>query len=90
MHIGEVPCGRSSFLSGIAGGVGIGFIRGLATTPFVAANWAFGTWLTISISSWYICNARLEKQHELTRMAIQNIPKQLRLKKEDDKETTST
>ncbi|KAJ7132940.1 hypothetical protein C8R46DRAFT_1140061 [Mycena filopes] len=31
-HIAEVPCGRNSLLSGIAGGVGIGFIRGLSAS----------------------------------------------------------
>ncbi|KAJ7029276.1 hypothetical protein C8F04DRAFT_45050 [Mycena alexandri] len=90
IHIAEVPCARSSLLSGIAAGVGIGFIRGLSANPVVAGSWAIGTWAVISVTSWNICQNKIAKQQELTRMAIQNLGKQLRLKREDDKEPKST
>ncbi|KAJ6452552.1 hypothetical protein C8R47DRAFT_998069 [Mycena vitilis] len=86
MHIGEVPCGRNSLLSGIASGVGIGFIRGISAKPIVAGNWAVGTFVLVSISSWWMCTKKIEDQQQLTRKAIENLPKRLRLKKQDDKE----
>ncbi|KAJ6621783.1 hypothetical protein B0H10DRAFT_2015745 [Mycena sp. CBHHK59/15] len=52
LHIGEVPCARSSLLSGIASGVGIGFIRGISAKPIVAGNWAMGTFALVSTVSW--------------------------------------
>lgn len=74
-RIGEMPCIRSSLLTGIASGVGVGVIRGLSirksrvvlicvscqvsterlsTGPFVASNWAIGTFMVISTGSWYV------------------------------------
>ncbi|KAJ7079786.1 hypothetical protein B0H15DRAFT_495909 [Mycena belliarum] len=92
IHIGEVPCGRNSLLHGIAGGVGIGFIRALSASPIVAGNFAMGTFAVVSIASWIMCENKIKRQQQLTRMAIQNLPKQLRLKKEgpDDKVPEST
>ncbi|KAJ7288040.1 hypothetical protein C8J57DRAFT_1047742, partial [Mycena rebaudengoi] len=85
-HIGEVPCARNSLLSGIASGVGIGFIRGISAGPMIAGNWGVGTFALVSTVSWYalMCVQKIESQQQLTRMAIQNLPKQLRLKKEDE------
>ncbi|KAJ7433017.1 hypothetical protein B0H11DRAFT_1722003 [Mycena galericulata] len=90
MHIGEVPCGRNSLLHGIASGVGIGFIRAISAHPIIAGNWAFGTFALISTASWLMCVRKIEEQQQLTRKAIQNLPKQLRLKNEEDKEPSST
>ncbi|OBZ68688.1 hypothetical protein A0H81_11177 [Grifola frondosa] len=47
--INEIPCARSSLLSGIASGAGIGVIRGMSTNVFVASNWAVGTFMLISL-----------------------------------------
>ncbi|KAF7314510.1 hypothetical protein MKEN_00924000 [Mycena kentingensis (nom. inval.)] len=81
-NIAEVPCARSSLLSGIASGVGIGFVRGMSASAFVAGNWAFGTFAVISTASWLMCTGKLERQHQLTRQTIEALPKQLRLKDE--------
>ncbi|KAK7048605.1 hypothetical protein R3P38DRAFT_2870389 [Favolaschia claudopus] len=89
VHIGEVPCARNSLLAGIASGVGIGFIRGMSAHPVVAGSWGMFTWAVISLTSFHFCTKRLEDQRQLTRLAIEKLPKQLRLKKEDDKESSS-
>ncbi|KAJ7818461.1 hypothetical protein B0H14DRAFT_2838918 [Mycena olivaceomarginata] len=89
-HIGEVPCARNSLLAGIASGVGIGFIRGVSAPPVVAGSWAVFTWALVSATSFHFCIKKLEDQQRLTRMAIEKLPKQLQLKKEDEKEPSST
>ncbi|KAJ6584127.1 hypothetical protein DFH09DRAFT_1144326 [Mycena vulgaris] len=83
-HIGEVPCARNSLLSGIASGVGIGFIRGISVSPIIAGNWAMGTFFLVASTSWYLCTKKIEEQQRLTRAAIQNLPKQLRLKEDEN------
>ncbi|KAJ7236743.1 hypothetical protein B0H12DRAFT_1140012 [Mycena haematopus] len=88
-HIGQVPCARNSLLAGIASGVGIGFIRGMSAPPVVAGSWAMFTWALVSGTSFHFCTKKLEDQQKLTRIAIEKLPKQLRLKKEDDKEPSS-
>ena len=52
--IGEIPCARSSLLSGIASGAGVGAIRGLSAGVFVASNWAVGTFMAVTLGSWYV------------------------------------
>ncbi|KAJ7639484.1 hypothetical protein FB45DRAFT_427478 [Roridomyces roridus] len=86
MHIGAVPCGRTSLLAGIGAGAGIGFIRGISVHPVVAGSWAMGTFFAVSTASWLSCKWKIEREHELTRKAIQSLPKQLRLKNEGEKE----
>ncbi|KAF9779655.1 hypothetical protein BJ322DRAFT_372947 [Thelephora terrestris] len=56
-----MPCVRSSLLTGIASGVGVGVIR-----PFVASNWAMATFLVISTGSWMLCQKT--KRDEFTRI----------------------
>ncbi|KAF7298839.1 hypothetical protein MIND_00831600 [Mycena indigotica] len=82
-HIGEVPCARNSLLSGIASGVGIGIIRGISVNPVVAGNWAMGTFALVSTVSWMMCVNKIENEQQVTRKAIQGLPKQLGLKKEE-------
>jgi len=53
-HIGEMPCARSSLLNGIAAGAGVGIVRGIGAGPFVASNWAVGTFMLISIGTWCV------------------------------------
>lgn len=36
-NIGQIPCARSSLMSGIASGVAIGFIRGMTTSELDAS-----------------------------------------------------
>ncbi|KAI0754710.1 hypothetical protein C8Q80DRAFT_1140492 [Daedaleopsis nitida] len=53
-RINEIPCARGSLLSGIASGVGIGVIRGMSSSVFVASNWAMGTFMLISLGTWCV------------------------------------
>ncbi|KAF7348351.1 hypothetical protein MSAN_01789100 [Mycena sanguinolenta] len=88
-NIGQVPCARNSLLAGIASGVGIGFIRGMSAHPVVAGSWGVFTWAIVSATSFHLCTKKLEDQQKLTRIAIEKLPKQLRLK-EDEKDPSST
>ncbi|KAI6114393.1 hypothetical protein F5141DRAFT_1106326 [Pisolithus sp. B1] len=47
-----MPCAWHSLLTGIASGAGVGVIRAIGATPFVASNWAVGTFMDISLGSW--------------------------------------
>ncbi|KAF9483422.1 hypothetical protein BDN70DRAFT_873931 [Pholiota conissans] len=68
-HITEVPCARNAFLTGIAGGLGVGIIRGLSTNALRAGHWAMGTFLFLSASSWHVCQWRFEQERrQLTKM----------------------
>ncbi|KAJ6508427.1 hypothetical protein C8R45DRAFT_967400 [Mycena sanguinolenta] len=87
-NIGQVPCARNSLLAGIASGVGIGFIRGMSAHPVVAGSWGMFTWAIVSATSFHFCTKKMEDQQKLTRIAIEKLPKQLRLKKEDEKDST--
>ncbi|KAJ7643918.1 hypothetical protein FB45DRAFT_1020731 [Roridomyces roridus] len=96
MHIGEVPCARSSLLAGIGAGAGIGFMLGVSLHPVVAGSWAMGTFFAVSTTSWYTsrCSSssnlfsmafvQVEDRKELTRKAIESLPKQLRVKNEGE------
>jgi len=44
------------------------------------------TWALVSATSFHFCTKKLENQQQITRMAIEKLPKQLRLKEEKDKE----
>ncbi|KZS93622.1 hypothetical protein SISNIDRAFT_390280, partial [Sistotremastrum niveocremeum HHB9708] len=74
-NIGQIPCARSSLMSGIASGVAIGFIRGMTTTPFAAANWAVGTFAFVSLGTWYILS--LSRLGEMAKIQAikEEIPK---------------
>ncbi|OBZ79685.1 hypothetical protein A0H81_01340 [Grifola frondosa] len=48
--------GLASLLSGIANGAGIGVIRGMNISVFIASNWAVGTFMLISLCTWYMHN----------------------------------
>jgi len=81
-RISEMPCVRSSLLTGIASGVGVGIIRGVSARPFVASNWAMSTFLVISTGSWMLCQKA--KRDEFTRIhrVMDSIPART-LKKDD-------
>ncbi|KAJ7797679.1 hypothetical protein B0H14DRAFT_2910166 [Mycena olivaceomarginata] len=83
VHIGEVPCARNSLLAGIAR---------VSAPPVVAGSWAVFTWALVSSLPLHstFCIKKLEDQQRLTRVAIEKLPKQLQLKKEDEKEPSST
>ncbi|KIJ62591.1 hypothetical protein HYDPIDRAFT_94240 [Hydnomerulius pinastri MD-312] len=53
-RLGEIPCARNSLLSGIVAGTGFGVIRGMTAGFRVASNWAVGSFIIISLSTWYV------------------------------------
>ncbi|OSD07447.1 hypothetical protein PYCCODRAFT_1463703 [Trametes coccinea BRFM310] len=82
-HINEIPCARNSLLSGIASGVGIGFIRGMSGSVFLACNWAVGTFMLISLGSWTICQRNREEERRRLQQVMEAIPKRF-VKKDDE------
>ncbi|KAI0251969.1 hypothetical protein BJV78DRAFT_1125294 [Lactifluus subvellereus] len=87
-RIGEVPCARNSLLSGIASGVGVGVIRGLSVHPFAASNWAVGTFVLVSLGTWYvtICQRNIHEERQRVQTVVEQLPKRM-LAKPKDSET---
>ncbi|KAI0699919.1 hypothetical protein C8T65DRAFT_658584 [Cerioporus squamosus] len=83
--INEIPCARNSLLSGIASGVGIGVIRGLSSSAFVASNWAMGTFVLISLGSWTICQRNRAEERRRIQQVVEAIPKRF-VKKDEGAE----
>ncbi|KAF7795399.1 hypothetical protein EIP86_006557 [Pleurotus ostreatoroseus] len=81
-RINEIPCARNSLLSGIASGVGIGVIRGMGSSPFVACNWAVGTFMLISLGTWTLCQKSLADERKRVQQVVEAMP--LRFAKKDD------
>ncbi|KAH9933167.1 uncharacterized protein BXZ73DRAFT_89815 [Epithele typhae] len=81
-RIGEMPCTRKSLLSGIASGVGIGFVRGMTSGAFVGSNWAVGTFMCISLGTYTICKQNMMEEHKRVQRVIEGIPKRF-VKPED-------
>ncbi|KAI0736313.1 hypothetical protein C8Q72DRAFT_803894 [Fomitopsis betulina] len=73
--IGEIPCARSSLLSGIASGAGVGVIRGLSTSAFVASNWAVGTFMAVTLGSWAICRRSRAEERRRIQQVVEQLPK---------------
>ncbi|EPS97504.1 hypothetical protein FOMPIDRAFT_1128405 [Fomitopsis schrenkii] len=84
--IGEIPCARSSLLSGIASGAGVGVIRGLSAGVFVASNWAVGTFMAVTLGSWAICRRSRDEERRRIQQVVEQLPK--RFAKQDG--TTSS
>ncbi|KAH9851700.1 hypothetical protein C2E23DRAFT_828776 [Lenzites betulinus] len=74
-RINEIPCARNSLLSGIASGVGIGVIRGMSASVFVASNWAVGSFMLISLGTWTICRRNMEEERRRMQTVMEAIPK---------------
>ncbi|PAV17092.1 mitochondrial cytochrome c oxidase 20 [Pyrrhoderma noxium] len=84
-HIGEIPCARNSLLLGISAGTGIGFVRGFNTKPFIAANWAMGTFLVVSVGSWNVCRANIRREREQVRVVMEQMAgRRLRRAEQDE------
>ncbi|PCH39899.1 hypothetical protein WOLCODRAFT_88353 [Wolfiporia cocos MD-104 SS10] len=83
VKIGEIPCARSSLLSGIASGAGVGVIRGLSAGPLVACNWAVGTFMLISLGTWSACRKSLEDERRRVQQVVEQLPKRF-AKKSDE------
>ncbi|KAI0712470.1 hypothetical protein C8Q76DRAFT_734819 [Earliella scabrosa] len=74
-RINEIPCARTSLLSGIASGAGIGVIRGMSASVFVASNWAVGTFMLISLGTWTICQRNRAEERRRIQQVVEAIPK---------------
>ncbi|KAI6039341.1 hypothetical protein EDC04DRAFT_3112390 [Pisolithus marmoratus] len=74
-RLGEMPCARHSLLTGIASGAGVGVIRAISASPFVASNWAVGTFMAISLGSWTICQRNLQAERRRVARVIEEMPK---------------
>ncbi|KAL4080696.1 hypothetical protein J3A83DRAFT_4084323 [Scleroderma citrinum] len=81
-RLGEIPCARHSLLNGIASGAGVGVIRAISTNPWIASNWAVGTFVVISLGSWTICQKNLEAERRRVAMVVEEMPKRFLKKKE--------
>ncbi|TFK52211.1 hypothetical protein OE88DRAFT_1611180, partial [Heliocybe sulcata] len=83
-RIGEMPCTRTSLLNGIAAGAGVGVVRGLSAGPFVASNWAVGTFMLISIGTWTICQRNRNEERKRIQTVIEEMPRRYAVKKEGE------
>ncbi|THV03076.1 hypothetical protein K435DRAFT_652260 [Dendrothele bispora CBS 962.96] len=83
-NVDKIPCARNSLLTGIAGGAGMAFIRGMS----VAGHWFAGTFLVVSLGSWHICQAKIEAERQKVAQIIESGPKRT-LKKDLDTDTVS-
>ncbi|KDQ09905.1 hypothetical protein BOTBODRAFT_36720, partial [Botryobasidium botryosum FD-172 SS1] len=73
-NLPQVPCARESLMYGIASAAGIGAIRFLNGGPRVAANWAVGTFVFISIASWEVCRRARDREQQTMRMIVEKYP----------------
>ncbi|THV05182.1 hypothetical protein K435DRAFT_647903 [Dendrothele bispora CBS 962.96] len=87
-NVDKIPCARNSLLTGIAGGAGMAFIRGMSVAPIVAGHWFAGTFLVVSLGSWHICQAKIEAERQKVAQIIESGPKRT-LKKDLDTDTVS-
>ncbi|KAI6147127.1 hypothetical protein BKA82DRAFT_1004536 [Pisolithus tinctorius] len=81
-RLGEMPCARHSLLTGIASGAGVGVIRAISASPFVASNWAVGTFMVISLGSWTICQRNLQAERRRVARVVEEMPKRFIKSKE--------
>ncbi|KAH9841751.1 uncharacterized protein C8Q71DRAFT_738634 [Rhodofomes roseus] len=81
--VGEIPCARSSLLSGIASGAGVGVIRGLSASAFVASNWAVGTFVAVTLGSWTICRRSRDEEKRRVQQVVEQLPRRF-AKQQDD------
>ncbi|KAK7469068.1 hypothetical protein VKT23_003561 [Stygiomarasmius scandens] len=87
-NLDKIPCARNSLLTGIAGGAGMAFIRGMTVAPIVAGHWFAGTFLVVSLGSWHLCQAKIESERQKVAQIIESGPKRT-LKKDSDTGTVS-
>ncbi|WVF70777.1 hypothetical protein IAT40_005571 [Kwoniella sp. CBS 6097] len=74
-NIGKIPCARNSLLYGIAGGAGIGAVRFLGSRrPWIAANWAVGSFIAIAAFQWETCNRARRKELQQMRVIQERYP----------------
>ncbi|WWD17977.1 hypothetical protein CI109_102423 [Kwoniella shandongensis] len=74
-NIGKIPCARNSLLYGIAGGAGVGAVRFLGSRrPWLAANWAVGSFIAIAVFQWETCNRARRKEIQQMRAIQERYP----------------
>lgn len=69
-------------MNGIAGGAGIGFVRGLSAGPLVAGHWAMATFTLVSIGSWHICQKRIADERKRVATVIESAPRRIKRSEE--------
>lgn len=61
--IAQIPCFRNSFLYGIGGGVGAGFLTFMGTSrPKLSSHTAFGTFFAVTFVYWFSCRYTFSKK----------------------------
>ncbi|KAG5719274.1 hypothetical protein E4T56_gene13369 [Termitomyces sp. T112] len=88
IHVGDIPCARNSLLGGIAGGLGIGIVRAMSASAFVAGNWACATFVLISFGSFQICQNRLANERKSVTRVIESMPRRV-VKQADDQDSST-
>ncbi|TRM65313.1 hypothetical protein BD626DRAFT_488369 [Schizophyllum amplum] len=69
--ISKIPCARNSLIAGVASAVGFGSLRGISGGPLVAMNWAIGSFVGVSMGSWYMCWHKFEEEREQVRIVME-------------------
>jgi len=70
-------------MSGIATGAGMGVIRSLAAGPWVACNWAVGSFMLVGVGTWQLCQYRMKEERRKVERIMEALPRRT-LKKIDD------
>ncbi|KIL59040.1 hypothetical protein M378DRAFT_15072 [Amanita muscaria Koide BX008] len=86
-HITDIPCARDALMNGIAGGAGIGFVRGLSAGPLVAGHWAMATFTLVSIGSWHICQKRIADERKSIATVIESAPRRIKRSEESNQQS---
>jgi len=87
--MGNLPCTRNSLLAGIAGGLGVGFIRSMNTKMIYAGNWAVVTFALVSLTSWNICRSQISKERQTMQWIKEEAVRQRAARKQQEVEKTS-
>jgi len=70
-------------MSGIATGTGVGVIRALSAGPWVACNWAVGSFMLVGAGTWQVCQYRMREERRKVERIMEALPKRT-LKKKDE------
>jgi len=61
----------------------VGVIRALSASPWIACNWAVGSFMLVSVGSWNICKYQLKEERRKVERIMEVLPKRTLKKKED-------
>ncbi|KAF8628665.1 hypothetical protein AX15_003795 [Amanita polypyramis BW_CC] len=76
-HVTDIPCARGALMSGIAGGAGIGVIRGLSAGTLVAGHWAMATFTLVSLGTWHICQGQIADERKRVAKIMESAPRRM-------------